>query len=506
MEAKSVSSKWFMHLLCSALIASVICSALLPMQHAAAAENLDVSSEIKAAAEQMLKSGSISDWEAIALFRSGHQVPASYLNQLTAYLKENNGEFRKVTDFERFALAIRAAGQDAAAFAGYNLIQSIYNHARMTSQGTNGPIFALIALDSGGYEVPANALWSREKLVDWLVKQQNASGAFPLSEKGEDNLDITAMAITALSSYKEQASVKKAIDKSVKWLSAQQQENGGYTAFGESNSESVAQVIIAVASAGMSPLDASFVKKNGNLLTNLLSFRQADGGFAHMVGQPANEMATEQALMALVSYDRFMKQKPSLFNISADTSVSDVKQSFVDNSLISTWAYDAVYRVFDAKVMVGVSGSELRFDPKKQMTRAEFATLLINLLDEEPSNNASKLFKDVWPGAWHYGAIMRAKEIGFIQGITVDTFKPNEAVSRQDMAIMIAKAFKLKGRTEPLPFQDANAIHEGAKAYVNAVYHNGLMQGADGRFLPKAPVTREMAAAVADKLLQLPAA
>jgi hypothetical protein len=506
MKAKSASNKWFMHLLCSALFVSVICSALLPMQRTAAAERADVSSEIKAAAEQIMKNGPISDWEAVALFRSDNQVPASYLSQLTAYLKENNGEFRKVTDYERYALAIRAAGQDAAAFAGYNLIQSIYNHARMTSQGTNGPIFALIALDSGSYEVPSNALWSRLKLVDWLIKQQNTSGAFPLSEKGEDNLDITAMAITALSPYKEQSSVKSAIDKSVKWLSAQQNENGGYTAFDESNSESVAQVIIALATLGMSPLDASFVKKNGSLLTNLLSFRQADGGFAHTVGQPANEIATEQALMALVSYDRFIKQKPSLFNISADTPLSGVKQSFVDNSLISTWAYDAVYRVFDAKVMVGVSGSELRFDPKKQMTRAEFAMLLINLMDEATSNDASKSFKDVLPGAWHYGAIMRAKELGFIQGIAADTFKPNQAVSRQDMAIMIAKAFKLKGSTEPLPFQDANAIHEGAKAYVNAVYYNGLMQGSDGRFVPKAAVTREMAAVVADKLLQLTAA
>ncbi|OBZ12590.1 S-layer homology domain-containing protein [Bacillus sp. FJAT-26390] len=466
----------------------------------------DVTSEIQAASKQIANAGTISDWEAIALARSGNKLPASYLVDITKLLKENKGEFRKVTDLERIALALRANGENPASFAGYNLIQSIYNHANMTSQGTNGPIFALIALDSGKYEVATNALWTRTKLVDWLLSQQNASGAFPLSEKGEDNMDITAMAITALSSYKEQANVKSAIDKAVKWLSAQQQENGGYTAFGESNSESVAQVVIALASAGISPLDSSFVKKNGNLLTNLLSFRQSDGGFAHTIGQPSNEIATEQALMALVAYDRFMKLKPALFNLSADTPVTGEKQSFVDNKLISIWAYDAVYRVFDAKIMVGVSGSELRFDPKKQMTRAEFATLLINLLEEKPANDAAKVFKDVLPGAWYYGAIMRAKELGIIQGITADTFKPNQAVSRQDMAIMIAKAFKLKGSTEPLPFQDDKTIHEGAKAYVNAVYQNGLMQGANGNFLPKDAVTREMAAVVADKLLKLPAA
>ncbi|MGO4693507.1 S-layer homology domain-containing protein [Paenibacillus sp. 2TAB26] len=506
MNKKSVSLKSLLLLVIYALMLSCVSTALLPMQRAAAAETMAVENEMTSAAKQILSSGTISDWEAIALYRSGHAVPASYLSGLTSYLKENKGEFRKVTDLERMAIAIRAAGEDAASFAGYNLIQSIYNHSRMTNQGTNGVIFALIALDSGNYEVPASALWTRAKLIDWLLSQQNTSGAFPLSEKSEDNLDITAMAISALAPYQEQVKVKSAIDKAVKWLSSEQQVNGGFNAFGDDNSESVAQAIIALAAVGISPMESSFMKKNGNLLTSLLRFQLADGSFAHALGQPSNEMATEQALMALAAYNRYSKQKPALFNISADTELTGSKPQFVDNNLISVWAYDAVYSVFEAKVMVGVSGSELRFDPKKQMTRAEFATLLINLLEEAPANEAAKVFKDIQPGAWYYGTIMRAKELGIIQGITIDSFKPNQAVTRQEMAIMIAKAFKLKGSTDSLPFKDESSIHESAKAYVNAVYVNGLMQGSNGSFNPKAVVTREMAAVVADKLLELPAA
>jgi hypothetical protein len=179
------------------------------------------------------------------------------------------------------------------------------------------------------------------------------------------------------------------------------------------------------------------------------------------------------------------------------------KLTFVDNSLISSWAYDAVYRVFDANIMVGVSGSELRFEPKKQMTRAEFATLLVNLLGEAPATEAKAVFKDVAPGAWYFGAIMRAKELNIIQGMSADTFNPNQAVTREQMAIMIAKAFKLEGNNEALPFTDANKIQESAKAYVNAVYTSGIMQGSGGSFDPKAAVTREMAAVVADKLQKL---
>ncbi|WP_138752267.1 DUF4430 domain-containing protein [Paenibacillus sinopodophylli] len=471
-----------------------------------ATNNTDVTSEIQSASKQILLSSSFSEWEALALLRSGSKVPASYLVQLENQLKESKGQFRKVTDAERIAIALRAAGEDATKFAGFNLIESIYNHASMTNQGTNGPIFALLALDSGKYEVPANALWTRAKLVDWLLSQQNTSGAFPLASKGDDNIDITAMAISALAPYQAQENVKSAIDKAVKWISAEQQVSGGFKSYGEENSESVAQVIIALTSAGISPLETSFLKKNGDLLTSLLSFRQEDGGFAHVIGQTTDSMATEQALLALVAYDRFNKLQPSLYDIAADTSLTSVKQLFVDNKLISAWAYDAVYRVFDAKVMVGVSGTELRFDPKKQMTRAEFATLLVNLLGETPANNSAQVFKDVQSGAWYFGAIMRAKELGIIQGITSDTFKPNQAVTRQEMAIMIAKAFSLKGSTEPLPFKDASTIHTTAKDYVNAVYTNGFMQGSNGNFDPKSAVTREMAAVVADKLLKQPAA
>ncbi|MDQ8734728.1 S-layer homology domain-containing protein [Paenibacillus sp. LHD-38] len=502
MQTRSVSYRSLMLFMGVIVFLSFICSAVLLPEQAKAADQLNVSTEIKQAAEQILNSGVISDWEALGLARSGKSLPASYLNLLSDELKEKKGEFRKVTDAERIAIAVRAAGVNAASFAGFNLIESIYNHAKMTNQGTNGPIFALIALDSGSYEVPANALWTREKLVDWLLSQQNAGGAFPLSEQGEDNLDITAMAISALAPYQEQANVKSAIDKAVSWLSSQQQVNGGFQAFGEDNSESVAQVIIALSGAGINPLDTRFLKKNGNLLTSLLRFRQADGGFSHAIDQPSNEMATEQALMALVAYDRFTRLGPALFDISADTSLTGVKEQFVDNELISSWAYDAVYRVFEVKIMVGVSGSELRFDPKKPMTRAEFATLLINLLGEAPAKDAAAAFKDIRPGAWYYGSIMRAKELGIIQGITADTFKPGQVVTRQETAIMIAKAFELKGNSDPLPFDDANSIHVSAKAYVSAVYANGLMQGSNGSFNPKAAVTREMAAVIAAKLLQ----
>lgn len=484
----------------------VICMglALISFQRVEAAEEttvLKLREEIQAAAKHILKGEEISDWEAIGLLRSGNQVPSTYLHDLTALMKEQNGEFRKVTDYERYAIAIRAAGLNPASFSGFNLIQDIYNHPRMTNQGTNGPIFALIALDSGNYVVPADARWTRERLVEWLLKQQNSSGAFPLTEKGDDDVDMTAMAITALSTYKNQTKVKIAIDNAVKWLSSMQQANGGFHAANKQNSESASQVIIALTSIQYNPMDVAFIKKEHSLLSYLLKFRVEDGGFAHTLGQPSNEIATEQALMALAAYERYVQQKPSLYQVATDTSLADTSKRFVDHQHISSWAVDSVYRVFDAQVMVGVSGAELRFEPKKQMSRAELATMLVHLLGEQPLISVEPMFKDVNPEAWYYGAVMRAKQLGIIQGITTDLYKPSQAVTREQMAIMIAKAFGLKESAQPLPFNDMDQIQTSAKPYVNAVYTSGLMQGANDSFNPKVTVTREMAAVVASKLL-----
>ncbi|KAE9133842.1 hypothetical protein PF010_g2661 [Phytophthora fragariae] len=466
----------------------------------------DVSAEIQAAVKFITGGGSLSDWEAFALARSGSKVPAAYLTQLRNYLNENKGDFRKVTDLERVALVLRAMGEDPTTFAGYNLIQNLYSSKNMTNQGTNGPLFALLALDSGGYVTPDDALWTRSKLVDWVLQQQKTNGAFPLTPDGEDNLDMTAMALTALAPYIGQAEVKKAVDQSVSWLSSQQLDSGGYKSYGDENSETTAQVIIALTAIGVHPSDTRFVKKNGDLLTNLLGFRQTDGGFAHVAGQQTNEMATEQALMALVAYDRYNKGDSGLYDLSDSQKAPVQTEKFIDDGQISAWASAAVYRVYQAKLIVGLSTTELQFGPKQKMTRAQLATLLVNLLGETPDKEAAPVFGDVKPGSWYYGSIMTAKEKGIIQGISADSFQPNREVSRQEMAMMIARAFKLKPDTAKFTFKDESSIGKNARNDVEAVYDSGLMVGFDEYFNPADSVTREMAAVVADKLHELTAA
>ncbi|WP_025701086.1 DUF4430 domain-containing protein, partial [Paenibacillus forsythiae] len=144
----------------------------------------EVRADISAAAKWILASGELGDWQAFGLARSGHALPAGYLAGVLKEVADSKGEFRKVTDYERLALSISTAGGDPRNAAGYDLIAKIYNNENLTKQGSNGPIFALLALDSGNYSVPANAAWTKAKLVRWLLDIQSKDGGFPLSEGG----------------------------------------------------------------------------------------------------------------------------------------------------------------------------------------------------------------------------------------------------------------------------------------------------------------------------------
>ncbi|MFF2091497.1 S-layer homology domain-containing protein [Paenibacillus sp. NPDC058174] len=961
---------------------------------------------VESAARQILNKGVTSDWEAAGLARAGYTVPEKYYNKLIERISQANGNFANVTDYERLSLAITALGYDATNFAAHNLIEKIYNFNNITAQGVNGPIYGLIALDSGGYTIPNDAKWNRNSLIDKIIEYKNPDGGYGYAGT-TSTPDMTAMALIALAPYMDQEPAKTAGELAVQWLSAQQQPHGGY----DDSSESVAQAIIALTAAGFDPTDTDYTKDGESLVSRLLSFRKADGGYSHKLSDSSsNAFSTEQALQALVAYQLYTEnngrlydytqtelpgvefgvtvntviqgpegqiyqgtahgvtamdallqaadanniavglagggtyvtsiqgieqglyggydgwmyvvkrdnqwvmpqvgmadfdldandqlliyygemdtqlvqsvtlspaqpkageaftvsvnqwtwdwvsnedlitpaegatvtiagvsavtdnsgvasftggipaagsyeavithlrenqgpalvrdtrpvtiqsanvepvtrtvtlsvvgdsqkgtivsnktieladgdtafsvllrelgskvvysgsgpsiyvsaidglaefdrgpksgwmfavngiypevsagiytlkdkdrvtwnytvnlgqdlnagmpdtpsaiskeleqafgqlsikadntlpigqtvrttevlnrsnamskqqveellkalqaglvsvskttstdketvisdslgeaavivpagattgpltisiqelkeQRPGLatslfeftpkdtvfgkavyvqFKVPVQTanpddlvicwlnertgewipipSVLDLKTglitgkvthftkfavidrsklstprpTFTDESLISSWALEAVHRVFEAKVMVGVSDTELRFAPKQSMTRAEFAKLIVNLLNETPAAEAKQIFKDVKPSSWYYGSVMKAQELGIIQGISATEFKPDQAITRQEMAIMIARAFKLSGGTAAVAYKDQASISPSALEAVQAVSSQGIMTGSGGFFSPKSPVTREMAAVVADKLL-----
>ena len=280
--------------------------------------------------------GSIGgEWLALALARSGRSVPAGYYDNVVQYVKANvNANERlhnsKSTDNSRVILALTAIGKDPTNVGGHNLLKGLDSMNYINKQGINGPVFALIALDSHNY--PTFGGVTRDVLIDRILSEQvKADGGWALGGADEEasDVDVTAMTIQALAPYyKTNAKVKTAVDKGLTWLSEHQQEDGGFASWGAVNSESCAQVIVALAALGIDPLtDSRFIKNGITALDALCGYYTQDDtlgkGFAHVkqssggyVGGAYNQMATEQAYYALNAYYRFAKSQNRLYDMT----------------------------------------------------------------------------------------------------------------------------------------------------------------------------------------------
>ena len=260
------------------------------------------------------------EWMVIGLARSGRPVPAGYYDNVVEYVKakaDANERLHpaKVTDNARVILALTAIGKDVTNVGGHNLLKGLDNMAYVQTQGINGPIFTLIALDSHNYPTMGDV--TREKLIGVILAAQLTDGGWDLSADNADP-DMTAMAIQALAPYyKTNETVKAAVDKALEALSAMQRPDGGFGSWGTVNSESCAQVIVALTALGIDPTtDSRFVKNGLTVLDALAGFYVTGGGFRHTANGDLDGMATEQGYYALASYYRFVNAQTRLYDMS----------------------------------------------------------------------------------------------------------------------------------------------------------------------------------------------
>lgn len=277
------------------------------------------------------------EWVALGLARSGSisdTLAEQYAQAAYQYVKKKGSSTisdSKSTENSRMILALTSIGKDPSDVAGYDLLEPLADLDYVKSQGINGPIFALIALDSHDYEIPkavaGKTQTTQEALIDAILAAQLSDGGWNVNGNGAD-ADMTAMAIQALAPYySSNAKVKSAVDDALKRLSKMQEVNGGYTSWGTANAESVAQVIVALTSLGIDPAsDGRFIKNGYSTLDALATFYNDKGGFKHSQSDTtsSNGLATEQAYYALASWYRLKAGKTSLYDMSDVTTLSKI--------------------------------------------------------------------------------------------------------------------------------------------------------------------------------------
>lgn len=277
-------------------------------------------------------SGFGSEWLIMGLSRAGRDVPEDYISSAEEYVRkhaDSRGRLSaaRATDNARLILALSALGEDVTDFGGHDLLAPLGSMDYIEKQGLSGVVYTLLALDCRDYDVPAAPdgarQTTREAWVNYLLDKQLADGGWAFSGD-EAEPDMTAMVLQSLAAYyadkpadKLERAVKKAVDDGVARLSAMQTGTGGYVSYGTLNSESAAQVIVALTALGIDPAeDARFVKNGASVVDALCAFYVDGGGFRHSMDGERDELATAQGYYALAAYYRFTEGKTALFDMS----------------------------------------------------------------------------------------------------------------------------------------------------------------------------------------------
>ncbi|MEB4814370.1 DUF4430 domain-containing protein [Bacillus thuringiensis] len=263
---------------------------------------------ISKTSDKMLQDGIESDWVAVALSRSGKNVPIeaklNYVKSVTEKVEKRINRF-SATDLARTIIMMNAMNADPKNVGGHNLVQKLYESDKVNS--VTGYAFALLAFDTKKYEIPVESKWNRVALVEALLNNQHTDGGWTYNSSGSkdsaSSVDVTGMVLSALAPYQERSDVKPAIQKAVAYLYNEQLQNGGFSADGQENSNSTAQAII-----GLSLVKDVDQNRLHKAIQNLLSYQLSNGEFKWLPSdQNGNGMATEQALLALLQFKEMGK-------------------------------------------------------------------------------------------------------------------------------------------------------------------------------------------------------
>ena len=267
-----------------------------------------------------------SEWIIMDLARAdkiSEEFALSYYDSVAGFLRKNGSsklDTSKSTENSKVIIALASIGVDARNIYGYNLLEPLTDFKFVKKQGINGPIWALIAFDTLGYEITADNTveeqTTREKLIEYILEKQLENGGWCLIGSTVDP-DMTGMAINALAPYyNTNKDVKSAIDKALAKMSELQNEDGGFLSWGVVAPESCAQMITALTSLGIDPeTDERFIKNGNTIFDAMMSFA-TDNGFSHTSGGCYNQITSEQAFYALTSYFRLKENKTSLYDMS----------------------------------------------------------------------------------------------------------------------------------------------------------------------------------------------
>ncbi|WP_438434598.1 S-layer homology domain-containing protein [Gorillibacterium sp. sgz500922] len=166
---------------------------------------------------------------------------------------------------------------------------------------------------------------------------------------------------------------------------------------------------------------------------------------------------------------------------SVYTAVSSSK-TFTD--IATHWAKVDIQSLANKLVVEGYNN---RFLPKDDITRAEFAAIVVRALGLNTAGAKSAGFKDVGSGMWYADVVNTAAAAGLVKGNGDGTFKPNAKISREEIAALVVRALAYTGKDVSLtaqeqvtafnPYKDTAQVSAWAKKELASAVKLGLVKG-----------------------------
>ena len=180
------------------------------------------------------------------------------------------------------------------------------------------------------------------------------------------------------------------------------------------------------------------------------------------------------------------KNEPSVDPTPAEDKFADVADDF--------WAAKDIYTLKDAGIIGGKSATE--FDPEGDVTRAEFAKMVVGLFGYKATSDAVN-FEDCKAEDWFTPYVAAGVEAGVIKGVSDTEFAPNATITREDACTILGRALNKVAQSNELKFTDADKVAEYAAPYVALLSELGYVNGyEDGSFAPTNNITRAEAAKI----------
>ncbi|NHN33066.1 S-layer homology domain-containing protein [Paenibacillus agricola] len=193
-----------------------------------------------------------------------------------------------------------------------------------------------------------------------------------------------------------------------------------------------------------------------------------------------------------------------------NSTYSIVWHSLEFKDVAQHWAKGAVNNM-GSRMVVGGIGNDL-FNPDQDITRAEFAAIVVRGLGLK-LNNGATTFSDVGTSDWYSSAINTAYSYQLINGFEDGTFRPNDRITREQAMVIIAKAMmitelkaKLSVHASDLMLRSYTDVADASSWALTSmadVLQAGIISGRSSTALaPKANITRAEVAAIVERLLQ----